>query len=1307
MADPHHAIQALAEQVEACLAPDRASFRRRLRGARRALLEARLDPAALATLERDVHRSVQRRAARVASVPPLTYPEELPVAQQRSAIAAAMAAHQVVVVAGDTGSGKTTQLPKIALGIGRGLEGAIALTQPRRIAARSVAAWLAQDLGSPLGQVVGFKVRFDDRTQPNSLVRVMTDGVLLAEIETDPRLLRYDTIIVDEAHERSLNVDFLIGYLKRLLPQRPDLKVVIASATLDVERFSAHFDHAPVVQVGGRLHPIELRTRPAPQDDPEQPPLERVPAAVEECLADGPGDILVFLGGERDIQDTADALRRMPSLAEADILPLFARLSTADQDRIFQPGPKRRVILATNIAETSVTVPRIRFVVDTGVARMARWSGKHRVLRLPVEPVSRASADQRKGRCGRVGPGLCIRLYSDADYLAREPFTAPELLRTNLASVILQMKALRLGPAEKFPFLEQPSPRLVAEGLETLAELAAVDRAGELTPLGRQMARLPVDPRLSRMILAAREEGCLAEAIVVAAALSTQDPRERPADQQGLADMAHALFRHPDSDFGSTLKLWRRWQAEAATKGSSALRRWARQQFLSPARMREWTELVEQLTRMVAERVGHPVPPLPEESDLPRLHRAVLAGFPSQLAHRTPEGDYMTASGGRFHIFPGSVLARRPSHWVVAADIVETGRRWGRMVARVQGDWLERIAPHLVQHTRSEPHWVAATGQVAAWERLSYGRLTLVPRRRVPYGPVAPAEARDIFIHAALVEGDCTLDAPFVRHNHTVLQEIQALEAKRREPGLLVESEALFRFFDARIPADVHSLPAFQRWRKQAEATDPRCLFMRHADLLQQLPDPDLALRFPDQAELGGVAVPLQYQHAPGGEADGVTARVTLDQLAGVAPERAEWLVPGLLVEKMEALLRTLPKRLRLRFFPLRETAQGAAETLPFGQGRLLDRLAEHLTRLGGTQISAADFQPEELPPHLRMHVQVVDAHGAVLAQGRDLAALRRQLAGAMRAHRAQQYHQAFGTAWERNGLTTFDLLELPERLQATVEGHTLVAYPALVDHGSSVALRLLPDAARAEVQTRAGLRRLFALAARQAIDHHLEYLPELAALEPHWQAATGSAAAGLHDQIALLAAGLAFVDGRPVPRTVAAFEARLDEGMAGLWEAVHAAVDHASAILPMAADLARALNAAPASWAPAVADIRARLRALVPPDALTRPDAPAPADLARYVRALTVRLRKLSGGGVDRDVQLQAAVRTWEDELARAEATLAAEGSDPAHLAPFRRLLQEYQISLFAQEVRTSVPVSAERLERAWREQARPEARS
>ncbi len=1295
-------IRRLEELVAACPVQERPQFLRRIAGLRPRKGRPAPGDTAFAGLERDLLRSAERRTARAARVPAVAFADDLPVVQARARVLEALAAHQVVVVSGDTGSGKTTQLPKICLAAGRGVDGLITVTQPRRIAARSVAARIAEELGTPLGDAVGFKVRFDDRAGDRALVRLVTDGVLLAEIERDPLFLRSDTIIVDEAHERSLNIDFLLGYLRRILPRRPDLKVIVSSATIDTERFSRHFGGAPVVSVGGRVHPIETRWRPPPAESADQTPAERAVSGIEECVGSGEGDILAFLGGERDIHDAADMLARAPWARGIEVLPLYARLPAGEQDRVFRTSSRRRVVLATNVAETSLTVPGIRFVVDTGIARVSRWSGRSRVLRLPVEPISQAAADQRRGRCGRVGPGTCIRLWGEDDHASREAFTPPELLRTNLASVVLQMKALGLGDIEAFPFIDHPTPRLVAEGHETLFELGAIDRAGRLTPLGARMAALPVDPRLARVLLAAVDEGVPAEGLVLASALSIQDPRERPAGQGAAADFAQLPLRDPESDFLSFLRLWRRWRSESATLGSSALRRWCRDHFLSHQRLREWTELHGQLRAMVAERLRLQVPTLGEESDPVRVHRAVLAGFVTQVGLRTEDGDYRTPGGARFAVFPGSALARRTPNWVVCAEIVETSRRFGRTAARIQGDWVERIAPHLVERLRSEPHWVRATGQVAAWERVQLGELAVVPRRRVPWGPLEPADARNIFIQSALVDGDCDLEAPFVRHNRDLRARIEALEAKRRGRGLLVDGEARFAFFDARVPADVHSLPSFERWRRRAEGRDPRVLFMEESDLLAAQPDPDLAARFPDRID-DGVRAELRYELAPGSARDGVHARVSLLDLEAADADRLEWLVPGLVAEKAEALIRTLPKHLRVRLFPLRDVAQAAAAELRFGEGSLAESLAAHLSPIAGSAIGPSDFDLSQLPAHLRMHVEVVDDAGTVVASGDDLRRLRRDVGPLAARRREELIALAFGSGWSRTGLRDFALDHLPESVSAECSGRRTVAWPALVDRDTHADLVLLADAAAAARATKAGLRRLFAIAARGAIEHHLEYAPGFGELCVAWAASAGRDRRSLLDALVSGTAGRAFVDGQPVVRTPAAFEARLDAGGASLAAHARDTVRAASTLHHRSLEVLEALEGpVPASWRASVEDIRRERERLAHPRLLASADAREAANLVRFMAALALRAGKLRTAGPERDAASMAIVDRWEREVAAAEATLAAEGRDAGELAAFRELLEEFRVSLFAQELRTPVPVSDERLARAWRSHRR-----
>jgi len=824
----------------------------------------------MARLEADITSSQARCRARQRALPRPEFPGDLPIVEHRRNIADAIARHQVIVVCGETGSGKSTQLPKMCLEAGRGAAGLIGHTQPRRIAARSIAARIARELGTPLGDVVGYKVRFSDRTRPDAFIKVMTDGILLAETQGDRSLSRYDTIIIDEAHERSLNVDFLLGYLRQLLPRRPELKLIITSATIDPQRFSEHFDGAPIIEVSGRAHPVDVRYRPLQSGDPDE--LDRdmrqgILAGVDEIASVGRGDVLVFLSGERDIRETAEALRKHHP-PNTEILPLYARLSAAEQNRVFEPHPGRRIILATNVAETSLTVPGIRGVVDPGLARMSRYSARSKVQRLPIEPISQASARQRAGRCGRLGPGVCIRLYSEDDYAGREAFTQPEILRTNLASVILQMKALNLGDVAAFPFIDPPRRGMIRDGYETLRELGAFDEKDRLTDIGRRLARLPIDPRIGRMILAADAEGCLAEVLIIGAALSVQDPRERPMDQSDAADEAHGRFVDERSDFLTFLRLWQAYHEQKRHLSWSKLRRWCHEHFLSFLRMREWHDVHQQL-RILVTQGG--MCPNDEPADEERIHRAILSGLLSSIARRGERHEYDAARGSGYYIFPGSVLFRKTPPWVMAAEIVQTTRRYARCVASVRPQWIERVGGHLVKCEYSEPHWHRASAQVMAFERVTLFGLEIVARRRVPYGPIEPDAAREMFIHHALVEGEYKSDAPFLEHNRRLIEEIRDIEARRRKRDVLVDAQARHAFYDKRLGPQIFSGRSLEHWRVGAEADNPDLLFMTRHDLM--LPGAEAADReqFPDELVLGTLRLPLEYRLEPGGEDDGVT----------------------------------------------------------------------------------------------------------------------------------------------------------------------------------------------------------------------------------------------------------------------------------------------------------------------------------------------------------------------------------------------------------------------------------------------------
>ena len=902
--------------LEECLLADRHRLRRRLQGLKELARRGEDVAAALGELTQAIERSRAVATLRRERLPVPDFPAELPITARIAEIRAVVDAHPVVVLCGETGSGKSTQLPKICLSLGRGVFGLIGHTQPRRIAARSLAGRVSAELGRELGTTVGYKVRFRDQVAPESSIKLMTDGILLAEIQRDRYLNEYDTLIIDEAHERSLNVDFLLGYLEQLLPKRPDLRVIVTSATIDPERFAQHFGGAPIVEVSGRSYPVEVRYRPpvepgaAERDDAMQDALA---AAVDELGAISRGDILVFLSGEREIRETAETLRkhRLPS---TEVLPLYARQGSAEQGRIFQASALRRIVLATNVAETSLTVPGIRYVIDAGFARISRYSHRARIQRLPVERISRASAEQRKGRCGRVATGVCIRLYDEEDFAARPDYTEPEILRTNLAAVILQMKILGFGDIEAFRFLDRPDPRAIRDGYRTLEEIGAVDRERRVTRLGRQIARLPVDPRVGRMLVAAAHGRCLHEVLVLAAALSVQDPRERPIDRQQLADQAHALHRDEQSDFLGLLKLWGYLEVQKRHLSRRKFRELCQAQFLAPNRVIEWHDIHQQL-RAELHEMGFRENEA--EASYEEIHRALLSGLLSQIGCREQgrERELLGTRGTRFHVFPGSALFRRPPKWLMAAELVETTRLYARTVARIEPEWVEAVAGHLVNRSYAEPHWERHRGQVAAYEKVSLFGLTLVPRRKVNFGPIDPVQAREIFLRFALVEGDFDTRAPFWRHNRELIDYVHDLEAKSRRRDILVDDEAIYGFYAARVPDGIYSTPQFEQWLRQACATQPKLLHLRLEDLLRQPLDRDAA-QFPDRLDLGGMELPFEYRFEPGAEADGVTLVVPVAVLNQVTEGRASWLVPGLLQERIVALLRSLPKALRKHFVP-------------------------------------------------------------------------------------------------------------------------------------------------------------------------------------------------------------------------------------------------------------------------------------------------------------------------------------------------------------------------------------------------------
>ncbi|MFZ5557606.1 MAG: ATP-dependent RNA helicase HrpA [Pseudomonadota bacterium] len=1229
---------------------------------------------------------------RLANLPQPTYPDELPVVARREEIARAIAAHPVVIVCGETGSGKTTQLPKICLELKRGVAGLIGHTQPRRIAARSVAARIAQELRSPLGHAVGYKVRFSDRVSPDTYVKLMTDGILLAETQGDRWLRQYDTLIIDEAHERSLNIDFLLGYLKRLLPQRPDLKLIVTSATIDAERFARHFGGAPVVEVSGRTFPVDIRYRPPErrrdeEDDPE--PTQAILDAVDELAREGPGDVLVFLPGEREIRDTAEALRKHHP-GGAEILPLFARLSFEEQERVFRPsGAARRIVLATNVAETSLTVPGIRYVVDPGLARVNRYSWRNKVELLQVEKISRASADQRAGRCGRVAAGVAIRLYDRDDYEARPRYSDPEILRSSLAAVILRMKSLKIGDVEDFPFLEAPSPRQIADGYQLLAELGAVDEGRSLTPVGMQLARFPIDPRIARMILAARQENCLHEVQIIAAALSIQDPRERPFERAQAADDAHRAFHDERSDFLSFLKLWQFFdEALRHKKSNRKLSEMLHEHFLSQRRLREWRDVHAQLAALTGE-LGLRANETPAAFE--QIHRALLSGLLGNVGAKGDEpGEYKGARGITFFIHPGSGLRKKQPKWVVAAELTETARLYARCVAAVEPEWIERAAGHLVKRSYLEPRWERTRAQVVAWEQVSLYGLIVIPRRKVHYGPIDPRLAREIFIRQALVAGEFDCRAEFFRHNQRLRREVEELEHKARRQDVLVDEERMFRFYDERVPAQIVNGAGFERWRKDAEAKSPRLLFMTRDDLMRHEAEHVTGALYPERIDAGVAELALTYRFDPGHALDGVTATVPLHLLNQLPAARFDWLVPGLLREKVNALIRGLPKQLRRTFVPIPECVTEALVALDreSRERPLAEALAAVLTGMRRVEVPADALAEAELPAHLRMNFRVVDEHGAEVAMGRDLAQLRAALGAQAQASFAPE------NAWERAGLRAWDDIELPEAVEFRRGREQLTGYPALVDEDADgVRLTLLEAPEKAAAATRAGVNRLVRLELKEqmkALERAVADSREL----PLLYAPFGDGDALREEVLAAAVDRAVWTDEAPV-RSRRDFDARLRQVRARLQVVGQEYVRLLIQILTEAQAVRKALAGPTAkAWKHAAPDLARQLDALVYRGFLARTPYAALASLPRYLKAMQRRVEKLPNWG-ERDARWTAEIQRLTAAWQERQEKFRKAGRREPRLEEFRWMLEELRVSLFAQELKTPYPVSVKRLDK------------
>lgn len=1462
---------------------DQHSLRRLLRAVREAERSGRPHDRLRSRFDELLRKSLERRQRRAAWQPRLEWDPELPVAARRQEVADVIQRNQVIVLCGETGSGKSTQLPKILTEMGRGISGVIGHTQPRRIAARSVAARVAEELHARLGQEVGFRIRFTDSSGPNTRIRLMTDGILLAETQSDPWLNQYDTIIVDEAHERSLNIDFLLGYLRRLLPKRRDLKLIITSATIDAARFAEHFATggrpAPVLHIAGRTWPVEIRWRPlgdedADSDDAAEPRdwLDGVADAVHEAANIDNGHILVFLPTERDIREAAKRLggRQFPGDTPqypTEIVPLFGRLSMEEQTRVFSTWPHRRIVLATNVAESSLTVPGIRFVIDTGTARISRYSARSRMQRLPIEPISQASARQRSGRCGRVGPGICFRLYSEEDFNQREAFTAPEIQRTNLAAVILRTLSLRLGRLDDFPFLDPPRAAAVREGYRTLEELGAIvmeknatripmfleqktapenkrfpelrnfpastaptapasetspetltastepdespstnrgpaqPKPGELTELGRRMARLPVDPRISRMILAAVEEHALPEVLAIAAFLETQDPRERPVDKQQAADEAHAKFVNRDSDFLTILNLWDAWHEKQRTLSGSQVKKWCRQNFLSWMRMREWVDVHAQLRELLedsddpavakaaknlsahhktakqsttpppgaaanripqpppkqarsgksAQPQGHaPAPAEPRHNDFAATHRALLTGLLANIGCQTPEGDFQSAGGGKIALWPGSALAAKGAKWFVAGELVETSRRFARTAARIQPEWIEPLADHLVSREYFEPHWDEESGNAMIFEKVSLWGLPIVPRRKISLAAVDPAKSRDMLVQHGLVEwgllfGKLSDDGedpdhgyedeedalnrgawrvrpgrqaapgrpaprrgwshefPFLKHNREVLRQLKELQARTRSHHLLPGDDVLFEFYDSRIPGECVDRDRLRRWYQRTHTRVPQLLqfdINQFADESQRQQHADL---FPERLQVGSLNLPLTYQLDPGQDADGVTVSVPEEALGQLSESQLDWLVPGLLEQKVLATLRSLPKTLRRFFVPAPESARQAATALDFGKGDFLVSLAQKLTHLCGERIDPREFDRTAIPDHLRFNVRILDPSGRRILEGRELPQLRTALAQRARsaALAADDRAAAHGPApeeaqWMRTGFKNWDFGEIPEHISIVRAGIPLRSFPALRDDTDSVALTLCQTADEAALSLRRGLRRLIHLLEKKRLLTHVGNLPNANTMR--MQAATIKGI-DFPQHLSLLMADRSFLHDAPLPRSRAAFDKTLELGRQRLALVAQEFTQFLPGLFQQQLDTRRQLEQTRgAGWDALLADMQRQLQALIHPTFLIDTPWPWLIQYPRYLAAIRQRLTRLASGGLRNELSATAEIQPWLERFERKTQEHRQQRRIDPMLLHFRWMLEEFRVQLFAQKLGTAISISAAKLDEQFR---------
>ena len=1285
----------------------------------------------LAAWQKHLDESIQRLEKRKSNLPTITYPKELPVAQRVDEIKNTIAENQVVIVCGETGSGKSTQLPKMLLEMGYGVNALIGHTQPRRIAARSVADRVAQELKCKLGENVGFKIRFGDQTSDTTNIKLMTDGILLAEIQSDRFLEQYDAIIIDEAHERSLNIDLLLGLLKKLLHRRKDLRLVITSATIDAERIAAHFgtaatiagkgesksssapsetdadsslveniDSAPIVEVSGRTFPVELRYRPLIRQHEEQQHVidvfEGIGDAVIELHRNEPGDMLIFLPTEQDIRHATKHLRGMAmqkALGNYEILPLYARLSNAEQNKIFSPGKSDRIVLATNVAESSLTVPRIKYVIDTGTARISRYSARSKVQRLPIESVSQASANQRSGRCGRLGPGVCIRLYSEQDFEGRDAFTTPEIRRTNLASVLLQLKSMKLGDLEQIPFLDPPRPEAVREGYRTLFEIGAVDDRREITPLGRKLAKLPTDPRLGKMILAADAEGCLADVLVIASALEIRDPRDRPADKKQAADREHEKFRDPQSDFLSYIKIWDFFHEQKEKLSHSKLRKACLQNFLSFNRMREWQDIYRQLRKLATEidlKVGK------RTDDYGKIHRALLGGLLSGVANKGDKHEFTGAGGGKFFLWPGSGLFQSAPQWIMASELVETEKRYLRNVAKIDPVWVEKIASHLVKKSYSDPHFSKKNATCMAYEKILLFGLPIVPRRKVHYGKIDPQIARQLFIEQGIVDRQFNPQDGIIAENNIVIDDITNMAHRTRDVSFVLEPSLITQFYERNLPEDVYDAASLNRFWKKAKAEQKKRLEITQEDLIPSTSN-NSANEFPTQIAVGSLNIPIKYRFEPGTEDDGVTLKIPKEGVRQLNARQLEWLVPGMMEEKIAALIKSLPKSIRRTLVPAPDTARKVAAEIDFGKGNFLEIVAAHLSGLANEPVKIRDFDLTKIPQHLKVNIEVTDEKGETVAQSRDL----HELFQADDIAPESTGLKVDDEKWNQSGLKEWNFGKLPQSIEIASDPITILAYPAVADRQESVDLQLFDTATYAKRVSRMGVMRLYAFSARKSIRSQLRWLPDLSKMQIN--AASLFSGKQLDNAISDLIALRAFVDGdKELPADDVDFDARLIDKV----ERTSKAAQEIAPVLPKIFENFQQCrlaieNAKSNQFSHAISDIKKQIKSLTEPGFLTHHSWRWIAEYPRYFNAILARLDKLPQRGGRADSDLAREVNEFEKMYAEQKAHNDSLSLYNEELETFRWMIEEYRVSIFAQTLGTSLKVSATRLEKQWQKQS------